>query len=154
MLTSIMSNENLSINKANLTDLGGILALLTIVNLPIEGVKEHLDNFLVAKDSGATVKGCIGLELYKEYALLRSAAVHPENQGQGIGKKLTKAIISLAKQLGIQKLYLITDTAKRFFRKEGFALVSRDEIPVSVTESVEFTFSCAKTGVSMIKELK
>ncbi|MGC9778368.1 MAG: GNAT family N-acetyltransferase [Candidatus Heimdallarchaeota archaeon] len=149
-----MSNENLLINKANLTDLDGILALLTTVNLPIEGVKEHLDNFLVVKDSGATMKGCIGLELYKEHALLRSAAVHPENQGQGIGKKLTKAIISLVKQFGVQKLYLITDTAERFFRKEGFAVVSRDKIPASVKESVEFTFSCAKTGVSMIKELK
>ena len=89
-----MLDETQIIMKANINDLNDIHQLLQMVNLPIGGVKEHIDNFLVLKDNSAIVKGCIGLELYSEYALLRSAAVHPENQNQGIGKKLTEAIIA------------------------------------------------------------
>ena len=149
-----MLDETQIIMKANINDLYDIHQLLQMVNLPIGGVKEHIDNFLVLKDNSAIVKGCIGLELYSEYALLRSAAVHPENQNQGIGKKLTEAIIAYAKKIQIQKLFLITNTAEEYFRKKGFTVIQENEIPASVKQSVEFTFQCAKTGKTMMLEIR
>jgi len=149
-----MLDENQFIEKARITDLNEIHKLLNKVNLPTEGVREHLDNFLVLKISQQNnvtkVKGCIGLELYRENALLRSAAVHPENQNQGIGKKLTEAIIDYAKKIGIKKLYLLTDTAENYFKKRGFIIVQENKIPASVKQSIEFTFQCAKTGKAMM----
>ena len=150
----LMMDTEQFIGKANANDLDEIHQLLQLVNLPIGGVKKHLDNFLVLKDNSTKVRGCIGLELYSEYALLRSAAVHPENQNQGIGKKLTEEIITYAKNIGIKKLFLITNTAEEYFKKKGFTVVQKNEIPASVKQSVEFTFQCAKTGKTMMLEVK
>ncbi|MHA1354056.1 MAG: arsenic resistance N-acetyltransferase ArsN2 [Candidatus Heimdallarchaeota archaeon] len=149
-----MLDETQFIERASVNDLNDIHQLLQMVNLPIGGVKEHIDNFLILKDKSTAVKGCIGLELYSEYALLRSAAVHPEDQNQGIGKKLTEAIITHAKKIGIKKLFLITNTAEEYFKKKGFAVVQENEIPASVKQSVEFTFQCAKTGKTMMLEIR
>ena len=149
-----MSGETLAINKAEESNLEAIFALLELVNLPTGGVKENINTFFILQEIDGTIKGCIGLELYNEYALLRSAAIHPENQGQGLGSKLTAAVTLLAKELGVRKLYLITETAKEFFERKGFTLVSKDEIPESVKGSVEFTFRCAEKGVTMIRELE
>ncbi|MHA1125914.1 MAG: arsenic resistance N-acetyltransferase ArsN2 [Candidatus Heimdallarchaeota archaeon] len=149
-----MLDETQIIEKASANDLNDIHQLLQMVNLPIGGVKENVDNFLVLKDNSTKLIGCIGLELYAEYALLRSAAVHPENQNQGIGKKLTETTITYAKKIGIKKLFLITNTAEEYFKKIGFTVVQENEIPSSVKQSVEFTFQCAKTGKTMILSLE
>ncbi|MHA1242941.1 MAG: arsenic resistance N-acetyltransferase ArsN2 [Candidatus Heimdallarchaeota archaeon] len=149
-----MLDEKHVMVKASVNDIEAIHQLLQLVKLPIGGVKENIDNFLVVKKNSALVKGCIGLEVYSEYALLRSAAVHPENQNQGIGKKLTEEIIAHAKKIGIKKLFLITDTAEGYFKKKGFTVVQENEIPASVKQSVEFTFQCAKTGKTMMLEIR
>ena len=141
--------------KATQADLDSIQNLLTLVNLPFEGVKEHISNFFVYKDKQSnSVNGCIGLELYSRYALLRSAAVHPENQGQGIGKKLTEKIISHAIEIGVEKIFLITNTAENYFKKKGFTIIPMSKVPEEVKRSVEFTFQCAKTGVVMTLDIE
>lgn len=70
-----MNCEGLNIKPATGADLDDILALLTAVDLPHEGVEEYLAGFLVARDAEGRLQGAIGLERHGEVGLLRSAAV-------------------------------------------------------------------------------
>ncbi|MGY5865130.1 MAG: GNAT family N-acetyltransferase [Candidatus Thorarchaeota archaeon] len=96
--------------------------------------------------------GSVGLELYEESALLRSLAVHPDFQGNGLGSRLVNSIIEVAKGRGINRLFLLTDTAEDFFKKKGFKTVSRDQVPDDMKQSIEFTTLCTSSP-SMMKEI-
>ncbi len=154
-----MNKTKQDLVKATEKDLPSIELLLKSVKLPFEGVKDHIGNFLLLYEeshleSSFKLIGCVGLELYNENALLRSLAVDPQKQKLGIGKELTEAIITYAKEKGIKHLYLRTDTAEKFFLKRNFKIVSLDEIPTSVKESVEFSTSvCPVSAINMFLEL-
>ncbi|NHK31461.1 MAG: GNAT family N-acetyltransferase [Asgard group archaeon] len=143
-----MDERDSNIRAALLSDLQEIVLLLEEVDLPSEDVSNHLDNFLVWFDD--SLRGCIGLEIYNENALLRSAAVIPDSQGKGIGKKLTRAIIAYAKLMGVENLYLLTTTAEKFFQNEGFENISRDKVPESIKNTNEFSHLCSDTAICMI----
>jgi len=142
------------ISSARKSDLSRIRSLLRLVNLPFEGVAGHLDDFLVIREktkTAVTLVGCVGLEIYGSSALLRSVAVMPEHQGKGHGKSLTEHVIQYARKKGVKTLFLLTDTAERFFSKAGFARVDRDAVPPEVKQSVEFTSLCPISSACMMK---
>lgn len=141
------------IDRTEPSELSSILNLLNEVDLPNEGVKDHLSNFLTLKsndDSNLEPWGCAGLEIYNDSALLRSMAISPEYQGKGFGTVLTEAIIEDARKKGIRRLYLLTDTAEEFFRRFGFRVVEREEIPEDVKTSIEFTKLCLEAPAMML----
>lgn len=140
------------INSAAATDLPAILALLDQTDLPPDGLADHLSTTLVARDEEAII-GSAALEVYDEGALLRSVAVEPSYQGQGIGQQLTQAVLSLAKEQGIRVVYLLTETAGDFFPRFGFQTVARQDVAPSVQQSVEFTTVCPTSALVMVVNL-
>ena len=140
------------INSAAATDLPAILALLDRTDLPPDGLADHLSTTLVARDEEAII-GSAALEVYDEGALLRSVAVEPSYQGQGIGQQLTQAVLSLAKEQGIPVVYLLTETAGDFFPRFGFQTVARQDVAPSVQQSVEFTTVCPTSALVMVVNL-
>lgn len=151
-----MTND-LKIEKAKNSDYSALVGLLKETNLPPDGIEPHLMNFLVIRYSEADVDseyliGSVGLEVYGKSALLRSLAVHPDFQGTGLGSRLVKQIIDVAKKKGITRLYLLTDTAEEYFKRKGFVYVTRDKIPSDMKQSVEFTTLCTSSP-SMMKEI-
>jgi amino-acid N-acetyltransferase len=96
--------------------------------------------------------GSVGLEIYEDSALLRSLAVHPDYQGTGLGSRLVDSIIEVAKGRGINRLFLLTDTAEDFFKKRGFVVVTRDKVPYDMKQSIEFTTLCTSSP-SMMREI-
>jgi len=83
------------IERATPDDLNPVLALLALHDLPPDALEEHLATMLVARRGGDVV-GSAALEVYADGTLLRSVAVAPDVQGQGVGRMLTKAALSLA----------------------------------------------------------
>jgi amino-acid N-acetyltransferase len=83
--------------RAHAADYAEVLALLSEVNLPPEGVQEHLSEFLVARDAVGKLVGCVGQERYGHVALLRSLAVKPWRQGNGLGRELILELLSDAR---------------------------------------------------------
>ena len=151
-----MSKATIKIESAKTSDLEEIYALLKLVNLPIEGVEETIDNFLLLIreiDSEEELVGCVGLEIFEEYALLRSAAVHPNHQGKNYGKQLVLAIIAYAKLIGAKELFLLTETAELFFEKMGFTKVDRAQVPAIVKTSIEFESLCDESAIVMSLKL-
>ena len=151
-----MSDE-FRIEEAKKSDHAAIIVLLQDTKLPPDGIEPHLENFLVVRHPEAVAEpeflvGSVGLEVYGESALLRSLAVHPDFQGRGIGNRLVNRMIETAKERGISRLFLLTDTAEEYFKKKGFVIVTRDHVPEDVKLSIEFTTLCTSSP-SMMREI-
>ena len=93
------------------------------------------------------------LEYYGCYGLLRSVAVAEAERGKGIGIQLVESMLQQAKQTGIKRLVLLTQTAKDFFPRFGFRQISRADAPQSVTSSVEFQGACPVSATVMQLDL-
>ncbi|UCD38203.1 MAG: GNAT family N-acetyltransferase [Fidelibacterota bacterium] len=143
-----MTSGEVVIEPAREADLSVILKLLSTTGLKGTGLQGHLGTTLVARQR-ETIVGCAALERYGASAMLRSVAVRPGYQGQRLGRRLTEAALDLACANGITHVYLLTDTAERFFRRQGFRHIERSEIPEVVQESEEFNMACAVTAVAM-----
>jgi amino-acid N-acetyltransferase len=133
-------------------DLGSALELLSRVGLATEGVADHFGHYLVIRED-ADLVGIAGLELHEPLALLRSVAVDPALQGEGLGTQLVRACEDLARRLGIEAIYLLTTTAQRFFQHLGYEETDREEAPTAIRESWDFQVGCPKSAVLMSKAL-
>ena len=141
------------IDRANESDLIDVLGLLERLHLPLDGVREHLDTMIVARDNGQVV-GAAAVEFYADGALLRSVAVDSALQGKRLGHQLTDAALRVAHAHGAGTVFLLTTTAERFFPKLGFEEIPREEVPPSVQASVEFQSACPASAVVMRKRLQ
>ena len=138
------------IERATRSDLPDVLRLLARHQLPLADVDHHIDTMVVARNDGRVV-GVAGLELYAEGALLRSVAVDPALQGRRVGHQLTEAALAMARDHGVENVFLLTTTAEGFFPKFGFAPIHRNDVPASVQSSVEFHSACPTSAVVMRK---
>jgi amino-acid N-acetyltransferase len=144
--------RTLKIRKATSSDLLIISTILSSHKLPLQGLQHHLENFLVAEAEG-TIIGTIGLEHYDETGLLRSVAVLPQYQSKGIGDRLVNTMIEYAKEKNIKQVYLLTETAQKFFEKKGFTPVERSEVKGEVLTSEEFVTACSESALCMMRTL-
>ncbi len=140
------------IERAGRGDLAEVHALLERSHLPLDGVDNHVPTMVVARE-GTRVVGTAALELYADGALLRSVAVDPAFQGKALGHRLTEAALQMARDHGVDSVFLLTTTAERFFPKFGFEPIARAEVPASVQASIEFTSACPASATVMRKQL-
>ncbi len=140
------------IESATVNDLPAVQALLIRHNLPLDDVTSHVETIVVAREAGRVV-GVAALELYAGDALLRSVAVDPAAQGQGIGHQLTDAALNLARAHSVETVFLLTTTAEKFFPRFGFEQIPHADVPDSVRASVEFTSACPASAVVMRKRI-
>jgi amino-acid N-acetyltransferase len=141
-----------ALRPASQKDLPRVERLLTDSKLPLDGVKEALNDFVVAEAKGEIV-GVAGLEICCDDALLRSVAVRPEWRSKGVGRALVNRAIAEAESRGIRAMYLLTTTAEHYFPSFGFSKVERTVIPEAVRATKEFTSACPASAVAMAREL-
>jgi N-acetylglutamate synthase-like GNAT family acetyltransferase len=155
MRSEEMTCESVQISNASASELGEILALLAAVNLPHEGVTEHLSDFLVARGGDGRLLGTVGLERHGSTGLLRSAAVAPEIQHSGVSSCLTAALLERAANDGVEKVVLLTSTARDFFaRRFGFSEASRSAYDEPLAASSEWRLPRCSSAVCMSLDLK
>ncbi|MFX0012960.1 MAG: arsenic resistance N-acetyltransferase ArsN2 [Promethearchaeota archaeon] len=142
----------IKIRTANHQELKSVFRLLRKVNLPLEGVADHFDNFFIAQEEDQLV-GCIGIELYENVGLIRSVAVDPSFQGRGIGNILVDAIQKFGKEKKLKAIYLLTETAADFFSKLDYMIIPRDKADDRIKKSIEFTSACPASATCMMKIL-
>jgi amino-acid N-acetyltransferase len=142
----------MQIERAAPHDLAEIEHLMIASGLPLDGVSEAFATGVVARDRGDVV-GAAAVELYGSAGLLRSVAVEPTRRGTGIGRSLVDSSESLARELGIDQLYLLTETAETWFEPRGYRAIDRDAVPERVRGSIEFTTACSTTAVAMWRAL-
>ena len=142
-----------TIEPAQPEDLASVLDLLGRHGLPVDGAGGMGDALVVARRHGQII-GAAGVEVYADGALLRSVVVDASVQGQGLGQRLTEAALELARTRHVPTVFLLTTTADRFFPRFGFERISRDDVPLSVQQSVEFRSACPASAIVMRKQLR
>ncbi|HEX7904515.1 MAG TPA: arsenic resistance N-acetyltransferase ArsN2 [Chitinophagaceae bacterium] len=121
-------------------------------NLPTADLAEN-KLLLALVDDQQQLVGTAGLEIAGTTALLRSVSIKKELQGQGLGKLINRELEKVTTAKGIHTLYLLTTTASNFFQKEGYTIIDRSDVPLSINESSEFSSICPSTATVMKKEL-
>ncbi len=141
-------NTTIITRQAKKDDYEAICNLLSGEKLPIEDLNPLLENFFVSVDEGG-INGVIGMDRYDDLGLLRSAIVKKGSRNHGIASVLVSQLFDHAKAAGIETLYLITNTAERYFSNKGFEKITRKDIPASVLQSKEFNGLCPASSVIM-----
>jgi amino-acid N-acetyltransferase len=127
-------------------------ALLQSQNLPAEDLPKTLSDFYTAIDEEKVI-ALIGMERYHNYGLLRSMVVHPAYRNRGIADALVKLLEETANATGITAMYLLTETADKYFDRKGYATVTRSEVPAELMQSSEFSHVCPVSATVMKKDL-
>jgi amino-acid N-acetyltransferase len=145
-------NNQIDITLFNHKYREALVSLLQSEGLPVEDLPQDLSNFYMATDNGFIV-GAIGLEIYERSGLLRSLVVKPEYRKMKIAKNLVSELERQAKNKALSCIYLLTETARDYFSKIGFEETSREEAPVSLKQSTEFSHVCPSTAIFMKKKI-
>ena len=87
----------------------------------INEIRARIDDWQVAVD-GDKVIGCVSLVYFNpQVCELRSLAVSPDYQGNGLGGQLIDAAVDMARQKEMQRVLTLT-RAVRLFERQGFHL--------------------------------
>lgn len=144
----MLLNQNVSLRQAGAADWPAVEALLRANKLPTEGARQHLPTYLLAVSNGEVV-GCAGAEVYGDIALLRSVAIAPGLQRQGIGQWLLERLLLEATRRQIRRLFLLTVTAPEYFARFGFKRGKIEEAPEALKASAEFQGACPACAAFM-----
>jgi amino-acid N-acetyltransferase len=139
---------SMNVVAATPADLPDILALLKASALPVAGIEQHVETILIARDNQKII-GCAAVEVYGQAGLLRSVAVEAERRGEGLGERLTKAALALARKRGVRDIYLLTTTASHFFPRFGFTAIPRVELDPALEQSAELRGACPASALAM-----
>lgn len=129
-----------------------IRALLESCALPTADLTAAKPDFLVACE-GETICATGALERFGQSGLLRSVAVAAERRGLGIGRTLVEHLERRAREASVRELVLLTQTARRFFERQGYRVIERKDAAVSVQTSEEFRSLCPDSACCMAKTL-
>jgi amino-acid N-acetyltransferase len=147
-----MSGQNetsvVDLARASAADLNEVVDLLRESDLPTEDVSGIIADFWVARTGGDLV-GTVALERYGEIGLLRSLAVTPTHRGCGLAARLCDHLMEWARKDGISDLYLLTTDADAYFERNGFVAIERNETPVEIRSTTQFTELCPDSAIVM-----
>ncbi len=77
-------------------------------------------------------------------------AVDEPLRGKSIGKKIVDDLVSRAKEHTVREVYLLTETAHDYFVKRGFSDIARENVPLEVKASTEFSSVCPVSASVMV----
>jgi protein-tyrosine-phosphatase/N-acetylglutamate synthase-like GNAT family acetyltransferase len=134
-------------------DLDAVLGLLRVAGLPGQGVAESFPDFVVAT-RGEAVVAAGGLEVAGNDALLRSVVVREDERGTGTGQAVVARLITMARDRGLDSLWLLTEPAPEFFARFGFRPTDRAVASDALRATDEFTSCCPSTAVAMSRRAR
>jgi amino-acid N-acetyltransferase len=133
-------------------DTASIRVLLESAGLPTDDLLTSNPQFVVACDNDRVV--AIGaLERFGASALLRSVVVASDLRGSGLGRSIVQELERVARAVGIAQLFLLTQTAQRFFEHQDYRVIDRQSVPQDVQGSAEFRSLCPASATCMAKTL-
>ena len=138
--------------QAGPADFSAIIKLLQGVDLPTADISPNVSHFFVVEEEGHII-ATAGLEIHDNFGLLRSVAVDKDHRNRSLATMLVDKLLSYASDQKIGTIYLITTTAEQYFAKKGFQTVNRNNVPLSITSSSEFSMMCPSTATVMMKSL-
>lgn len=138
----------LTYNLGRPMDVEAVTHLLTSNELPAEDIEPHIEDFLLARHGGYLI-ATAGLERCGSDALLRSVCVDHRYRNQGIASELCNQIEAYAMNNGVDRVFILTTTARQFFGNRGFSNCERASVPQKIAATLEFRSLCPSTAICM-----
>ena len=137
---------------ATADDLPRVRDLLSACGLSTQDIERCVGDCIVAKSQGQLV-GAVAIETLGPVALFRSLAVSPAHRKQSVGRALCDKVVSHARLRGVERLYLLTTDADRYFSARGFTTIGREEVPPAIRGTAQFETVCPQSAVCMSRSL-
>jgi amino-acid N-acetyltransferase len=138
---------------SNETEFGSFQEAVKNAGLPHQDLN-YQNQVLISYFDNQTMVGTGGLEVVNNVGLLRSVCFQSTARNQSIGKQITNDILATARQSNLGEVYLLTETAKDYFRKLGFEEIHREAVPEEIKSTTEFASVCPASAVCMRLKLK
>ncbi|PIJ49040.1 amino-acid N-acetyltransferase [Erwinia sp. OLTSP20] len=144
--TQIVMESAERIRRATIHDIGGILALIRpleeqgiLVRRSREQLEMEIDKFTIIERDNLTI-GCAALYPFPEEKIgeMACVAVHPDYRSSSRGEALLERIALQARQLGLQKLFVLTTRSIHWFQERGFTPVDIEQLPESKKKLYNF----------------
>jgi amino-acid N-acetyltransferase len=142
-----------SIRQGRQADLEVALPLLASAGLPTADLADAQELTMWVLEIAGALVGVIALERFGSEGLLRSLAVAPEFRNRGFGRELVTRLEKDARDHGIQRLVLLTETAEQFFRTIGYSRIERAQVSGPLQQSAEFRTLCQVSAACMTKAI-
>jgi amino-acid N-acetyltransferase len=133
-------------------DLAVIRALLEQAGLPSSDLAASKPQFTVLFENGRIIAAG-ALERFGKSALVRSVVVAGDRRASGLGRTIVQELERVARAGRINRLILLTQTAREFFAHQGYRVIERSEAPQDLQGSEEFRSLCPASAICMTKLL-
>lgn len=144
---------SISLKPAQASDASKLRDFLQQVNLPSSDLPADLSGFTLAFE-GEKLVGSAGMELLGNIGLLRSVAVAETHRNHALGRQLFASALDHARAHDAQEVYLITNSAERYFEKNGFQAIERNEAPEQIVQTEQFSGLCPSSSFVMKIKLR
>ncbi|WP_392566442.1 amino-acid N-acetyltransferase [Utexia brackfieldae] len=136
--TQVAMAHSEQIRLANIHDIGGILDLIRpmeeqgiLVRRSREQLEMEIDQFMIIERDNIKI-GCAALYPFYEEQMgeMACVAIHPDYRKSSRGDVLLEKIIERAKQLSLNKLFVLTTHSIHWFQERGFKPACVDDLPI------------------------
>ncbi len=155
--TQIVIENTERIRPATIDDIGGILSLIRpledqgiLVRRSREQLEMDIDKFTIIEYDNLTI-GCSALYPFpnEQIGEMACLVVHPEYRNSSRGDALLTQITLQARQLGLDKLFVLTTHSVHWFQERGFTPADVMHLP----ESKKLNYNAERKSKILIADL-
>ncbi|WP_119394858.1 amino-acid N-acetyltransferase [Salinibius halmophilus] len=133
---TMVSQDNYDqLRQANLSDIGGILALLQpleekgiLVPRSRQRLETEISEYYVFERDGLVI-GCAALHPFDDMAELACLVIHPNYRGQHRAQSLLQEVEKQALAMGCHGLFILTTQTAHWFVERGFIKATKEQLP-------------------------
>ncbi len=144
--TQIVRESAEQVSRASINDIPSLMELIRpleeqgiLVHRSREKLEMEIDHYVVIKRDGMVIASA-ALYCYdqEKKAELACVAIHPNYRGSNRGNILIDKIEELAKEKGMQYLFVLTTRSEHFFLEKGFIPGSIEDLPKKKREHYNY----------------
>ncbi len=137
--TQIVMESSEQLRRATINDIGGILDLIRpleqqgiLVRRSREQLEMEIDKFTIIIRDNLTI-ACAALYPFMDEKIgeMACVAVHPDYRSSSRGEMLLQRVALQARQMGLEKLFVLTTRSIHWFQERGFTPVDIESLPES-----------------------
>ncbi|CAN5730592.1 amino-acid N-acetyltransferase [soil metagenome] len=133
--------SGLTVRRARTSDVPAIKSLVDtyagkiLLEKNLVTLYESVQEFWVAERDDEVI-GCGALHvLWSDLGEVRTVAVHPKVKGHGVGHQVVKRLLDVARELQLQRLFVLTFETD-FFGRHGFTEIEGTPVTAEVYEEM------------------
>lgn len=143
----VMQTHYEQLRTATIDDVGGILKLIkpleesgVLLTRSREKLENEIECFKVLERDGMII-ACAALYVFLEEQMgeVACVAIHRDYRGKNRGERLMQALKTLALDLGLKQLFVLTTVTSHWFLEQGFVEQKITDLPSSKKDIYNFT---------------